>query len=158
MNRAAMNMIVKFGLLALSLAGSVTLPAQAKADPVFGQAADRGFDLRFDRGFDGADTALDAALMASEACPQDVLDLTAETPIRMGVLLLSPCHAGETVVVDHAGFMIQTQLAGNGALYIALPSAEADAAVTVTYRDGTMQEAYLAPPAIEHIQDVAARW
>lgn len=106
---------------------------------------------------DPADVALDAALAEAEASPQDVLDLTAEGPAQVGVTLLAPSHAGETVVMDHAGLALKAVLSGNGALYVSLPRLQSDAPVTVTFADGTMAEAYL-PTAVSDIQEVAARW
>lgn len=106
---------------------------------------------------DPADVALDAALAEAEASPQDVLDLTAEGPAQVGVTLLAPSHAGETVVMDHAGLALKAVLSVNGALYVSLPRLQSDAPVTVTFADGTMAEAYL-PTAVSDIQEVAARW
>lgn len=107
---------------------------------------------------DPADAALDAALAAAEANPPDLLDLTAEGPVQVGVTLLAPSHAGETVVVDHAGLALKAVLSVNGALYVSLPRLQSDAPVTVTFADGTMAEAYLPLPAVSDIQEVAARW
>lgn len=107
---------------------------------------------------DPADAALDAALAAAEASTPDLLDLTAEGPAQLGVMLLAPRHAGETVVMDHAGLALKAVLSGNGALYVSLPRLQRDAPVTVTFADGTMTEAYLPTTGLSDIQEVAARW
>lgn len=120
----------------------LTFPCAVAAGPVVGPA----------------DAALDAALAEAEASTPDLLDLTAEGPAQVGVTLLAPRHAGETVVMDHAGLALKAALSGNGALYVSLPRLQRDAPVTVTFADGTMAEAYLATPALSDIQEVAARW
>ena len=108
---------------------------------------------------DPADAALDAALAAAEAsCAAPILDLTAEAPAQVGVTLLAPCHAGEKVVLDHGGLMLTSVISAQGGVYASLPVLSADEPVTATFADGTMAEAYVAAPAINNIQDVAARW
>ena len=136
-----MKTVLQGRMLGGLLAFGLTLPLAAMAEV----------------SLDPADVALDAALAEAEASPQDVLDLTAEGPAQVGVTLLAPCHAGETVVMDHAGLALKAVLSVNGALYVSLPRLQSDAPVTVTFADGTMAEAYL-PTAVSDIQEVAARW
>lgn len=108
---------------------------------------------------DPADAALDASLAAAESsCAAPILDLTAEGRAQLGVTLLAPCHAGEQVVVDHGGLMLTSVVSAQGGVYASLPLLTVDAPVTVTFADGTMAEAYVSKPQLEHIQDVAARW
>lgn len=108
---------------------------------------------------DPADAALDAALAAAEAsCAAPILDLTAEGQAQLGVTVLAPCRAGEKVVLDHAGLVLTSVISAQGGVYASLPVLAADEPVTVTFADGTMAEAYVSKPQLEHIQDVAARW
>lgn len=133
-----MTMMLKGGLLAVVLCLPVCAAAETAIDP--------------------ADAILDAALAAAEACPQDVLDLTAVSAAQMDVMLYSPCHAGERVVLDHAGVTVTVKLSANGALFTALPVLGRELPVTATFANGAVTEAYLAPPPIAHIQDTAAHW
>ena len=110
-------------------------------------------------GIDPADAALDAALAAAEAsCAAPILDLTAEGRAQLGVTLLAPCRAGEKVVLDHGGLVLTSVISAQGGVYASLPMLVSDAPVTVTFADGTMAEAYVSKPQLEHIQEVAARW
>ncbi len=110
-------------------------------------------------GIDPADAALDAALAAAEAsCAAPIVDLTAEGQAQLGVTVLAPCHAGEKVVLDHGGLMLTSVISAQGGVYASLPMLVVDAPVTVTFADGTMADAYVSKPQLEHIQDVAARW
>lgn len=108
--------------------------------------------------FDGmSPEAADALLAEAEDCPL-VFDLTALGPDRMEILLLAPCHAGESVVLDHAGLILRVPTSENGALFAAIPMLDAEAPVTLTFADGTMAEAMVMPQPVTEIQDVAARW
>ena len=110
-------------------------------------------------GIDPADAALDAALAAAEAsCAAPILDLTAEGRAQLGVTLLAPCRAGEKVVLDHGGLVLTSVISAQGGVYASLPMLVSDAPVTATFADGTMAEAYVSKPQLEHIQEVAARW
>jgi hypothetical protein len=146
-----MKMMMTLGLITLA-----ALPLQARADVVVTGNAKAGPAGSVWVGTD--DAALDRALAVVETCAPGILDVTAESTSRMGVLVLAPCHVGESVVLDHAGIVVQTVVAGNGALYVRLPILQADALVTLTYADGTMQEAYLLPRGLTRIEDTAARW
>lgn len=149
MTMISAKMLARLGLVTLA-----ALPLQAKADPGYNWAVGAvGAGWQ-----DPADAALDASLAAAESCAPGLLDLTAESQTRIGVLLLAPCHVGESVVIDHAGIEVQTTVAANGALYVALPVLQADDPVTVTYRDGPMLDAYLPGHGLTDIQDTAARW
>lgn len=110
-------------------------------------------------GLDPADAAIDAALAAAEAsCAAPILDLTAEGQAQLGVTVLAPCRAGEKVVLDHGGLVLTSVISAQGGVYASLPLLVADEPVTVTFADGTMAEAYVSKPQLEHIQEVAARW
>lgn len=129
---------MKTGLLALCLA----MPVMAQADVAINPA----------------DMALDAALAQAESCPMALLDLTAQAVDQIEVTLLAPCYSGQSVVLDHAGLVLTGTLSANGALYVSLPLLQADQPVTVTFADGMMADAMLAAPAIQNVQEVAARW
>ena len=108
---------------------------------------------------DPADLALDLALAEAEAsCAPVVLDLTMEAAAQVGVLLLAACHAGEQVVLDHAGLVVVLQAGPQGDAYVSIPVLAMDSPVMVTFEDGTMAQALLAPAGVEAVQDVAARW
>ena len=108
---------------------------------------------------DSADLALDAALAEAEAsCAPAILDLTLEAAAQVGVLVLAPCHAGERVVLDHAGMVLVLVAGAQGDLYLSMPVLAMDSPVTVTFEDGTMAQAPVMPIGLGALQDVAARW
>lgn len=131
-------MMMKTTMIALCLAFPIMAQAEMSVDP--------------------ADAALDAALAISEGCPPALIDLTAASVDQIEVTLLAPCYAGQNVVLDHAGLVMAGTLSANGAFYASLPLLTAHAPVTVTFANGMMAEAVLAAPAIENVQEVAARW
>ena len=101
----------------------------------------------------------DEALFAEALCPQAILDLTAEGPRQMGVMLYSPCHAGQTVVIDHAGLVLATQVSSIGDVYASMSVVDPAQPVTMTFENGMMAEAM--PPVteqIDNLQHVSARW
>lgn len=108
---------------------------------------------------DPADQALDAALAAAEgSCAPAILDLTLEAAAQVGVLVLAPCHAGQRVVLDHAGMVLVLVAGAQGDLYLSMPVLALDSPVTVTFADGTMAQAPVMPAGLGALQDVAARW
>jgi hypothetical protein len=136
-----MTTILKGAALALALSGGAPGAAFAQNVP------------------DPADLALDMALAEAEgSCAPVVLDLTMEAATQVGVTLLAPCHAGEQVVLDHAGLVLVLQASGQGAFYVSLPVLAEDSPVTVTFEDGSMAETMVRPAGLEAVQDVAARW
>lgn len=110
-------------------------------------------------GLDPADLALDVALAGAEAsCAPAILDLTPEAAAQVGVLVLAPCHAGQRVVLDHAGMVLVLVAGAQGDLYLSMPVLASDSPVTVTFGDGTMVQALVTPGGLGLVQDVAARW
>lgn len=96
---------------------------------------------------------------AAEAhCPQAILDLTEEGPNQLGVTVFSPCHAGQGIVLDHAGLAVSLSVSENGGAYASLPLLQADQPVTVTFEDGMMAEAMPPVQRLERLQQVSARW
>ena len=81
-----------------------------------------------------------------------------EAAAQVGVLVLAPCHAGERVVLDHAGMVLVLVAGAQGDLYLSMPVLAMDSPVTVTFEDGTMAQAPVMPAGLGALQDVAARW
>ncbi len=69
------------------------------------------------------------------ACPID-LGLTAKPMAMIGVTLAAPCHAGERVVLRHAGLAVTGKLGADGALNADLPALMTDARVEILFSDG----------------------
>ncbi len=148
-----------------ALSGALALSVASFAGLAFGEAATTLSPQAADTV---ANQALDQALAALEACPNTVIDLTEESTNTLGVLLFSPCHANERVVMDHAGIVVQSTVSAAGDLYVSLPVLDRQAPVSVTFEDGSMAEVALAAPnlvtpsvgsgSLNSIQDVSARW
>lgn len=105
-----------------------------------------------------AEDEIDLALVAEEICPLAILDLTLEAPKQLGVTLYSPCHAGQTVVLDHGGLVLTTAVSEIGAVYASLPMVAPDAPVTVTFENGMMADALPPGAPLENLQQVSARY
>ena len=106
---------------------------------------------------EAADARIDAALAGAEACPL-VFDVAAAGPGQMEILLLAPCHAGENVVLDHVGMVLRVSTSNDGTLSASLPMLDAESPVTLTFADGTMADALMAPPPVTEAGTVAVRW
>lgn len=105
-----------------------------------------------------AEDGPDLALAAEAHCPQAILDLTQEGPSQLGVTLFSPCHAGQSVVLDHAGLVLSLPVSEIGGAYASLPLLQPGQPVTVTFEGGLMTEALAPAAALEKLQQVSARW
>lgn len=100
----------------------------------------------------------DPLMVAEQICPQAILDLTLEGPQQLGVMLYSPCHAGQDVVLDHAGLVLSTTVSAQGGVYASLPKLAPDAPVTVTFENGLMAEALPPGAPLSNLQQVSAHY
>lgn len=105
-----------------------------------------------------ADAAAEpAAQPVAEACPV-TLDLVNEPAAMIGLTLIAPCHAGERVVLQHAGLTVTAMTTATGALITGLPALETAAGVTVVFADGSRAESQLDVPELAGLRRFGIQW
>lgn len=101
--------------------------------------------------------APDASPALTEACPM-TLDLMAEAQAMIGLTLVAPCHAGERVVLRHAGLVITAQTNATGSLFLALPAMATAAEVSVLFADQTSVASRIEVPELASMRRFAVQW
>lgn len=101
--------------------------------------------------------ALVEAVPAADPCPV-TLELTAEPGAMIGILLLSPCHPSERVVLRHAGLAVTGQTTATGSLFTALPALEVAASVEVMFPTGEKVAAGISVPDLARLRRFGVQW
>ncbi len=106
-----------------------------------------------------AKTVLDPAAPAvvAEACPV-TLDLMADPGAMIGITLLAPCHPSTRIVLQHAGLAVTAQTSLTGTLFLSVPALTADAAVELTFADGTSVTQTIAMGEMTALRRFAVQW
>lgn len=105
-----------------------------------------------------AEPGLDLPGTATVAACPDALVLRAGPQATIGLSLSAPCHAGERVVVRHAGLAVTGRLGKDGTLSLALPGLAEAAEVSVLFTDGSRAEGTVALPDAAQYRRFAVQW
>ncbi len=98
-----------------------------------------------------------APLNAQAACTV-TLDLATEPAAVLAVSLHAACHAGERVVLRHAGLAVTGRVSDSGHLLAHLPALDAGGSVSVRFGDGTTVAAARPVPEIATLRRFGVQW
>ena len=96
-------------------------------------------------------------LAAAPAC-EEVLTAMAQPGAMLGLTLAAPCHAGERVVLRHAGLAVTGRVDAAGALHVSLPALDNAGAVAVEFADGTEVQAAVSVPDLRGVRRLGVQW
>ena len=96
-------------------------------------------------------------LAAAPAC-EGVLTAMAQPGAMLGLTLAAPCHAGERVVLRHAGLAVTGRVDAAGALHVSLPALDNAGAVAVEFADGTEVQAAVSVPDLRGVRRLGVQW
>lgn len=94
---------------------------------------------------------------AAPVCEQ-VLGLSVAPGAMLDLALSAPCHAGERVVLRHAGLVVTGKTDAAGALAVSLPALDAAGAVSVEFADGSDLRAADAVPELADLRRMGVQW
>jgi hypothetical protein len=94
---------------------------------------------------------------AASAC-ELALGLTVAPGAMLDLALSAPCHAGERVVLRHAGLAVTGQTDAAGTLAASLPALDAAGAVTVEFADGSDLRALAPVPELAGLRRMGVQW
>lgn len=97
------------------------------------------------------------AAIAADPCPV-TLDLMADPGAMIGLTLIAPCHAGERVVLNHAGLAVTVMTTATGSIFLALPALETDAVVEARFADGTKASATVTVADLSALRRFGVQW
>ena len=95
--------------------------------------------------------------VAAPACGQS-LGVTALPGAMLGLSLTVPCHAGERVVLRHAGLAVTGKMDAAGGLQVRLPALDSAGAVAVEFADGTEAQGAAGVPELTGMRRLAVQW
>ena len=109
----------------------------------------------------GAATEMEPLPQAQVATAPDCqvdLALDSQPAAMIGVLLLAPCHAGERVVLRHAGLAFTARLGADGKLQHVLPGLVSEARVEIMFADGETVDGALDMPEAAALRRFGVQW
>ena len=100
------------------------------------------------------------ALEAPSLLPACVVDLAlrALPSAMIAVDLTAPCHAGERIVIHHAGLAVTAKVAPDGKVNAKLPAMTSDGAVAVLFADGARVDQAVAVPEAASLRRFGVQW
>lgn len=132
-------------------------PAPAPAPPGLPAMPDRSPDASAAMAATAAADAGGPAMSAAPVCgPSLALDVGPAAMLHAA--LAAPCHAGERVVIRHAGLAVTGLVGAGGGLVLDLPAMATDAAVSVRFADGSEVAAAIRVPELSLFDRVAVQW
>ena len=95
--------------------------------------------------------------VAAPACEQS-LGVTPLPGAMLGLSLTAPCHAGERVVLRHAGLAVTGKVDAAGGLQVSLPALDTAGAVAVEFADGTQAQGAARVPELIAMRRLGVQW
>ena len=95
--------------------------------------------------------------VAAPAC-ETTLSVTALPGAMLQLSLAAPCHAGERVVLRHAGLAVTGKVGAAGGLQVSLPALDTAGAVAVEFADGTDVQSAAAVPELRRMRRLGVQW
>jgi len=101
--------------------------------------------------------ALDADAATTTACTDDIA-LIPQPGAMIDIGLLSPCRAGERIVIRHGGLVVTGLISPGGSWIGSIPALEAQAEVVLSFADGSRVSAETEVPDLGQYDRFAVQW